>query len=303
MYTVQKGDTLSKISKEQYGDANKYQQIFEANKPMLTHPDKIYPGQVLRIPPRVSRRAQSDASAIPFSVSWSVTLTSRTPVPASVSGPTDAQQVVGEVLRRRVRRQEIGLLPVHQRERARAPRRRRCQTTKPWSHSRSIQPPIALLQHAEVDDPADRVEVVGRGGHEGDEVVAVQVAALALVAEHAVPGGELDASGGGDHDVLLDGLEIVHHAVEPAPRAQRRGRGGAGRASARSAAARPGMSAVPCAAIGVVPVTAAITRSRGNAPPFVRASCVRSVGCTFSVDATGPSPRASTPWHEAQARS
>ena len=51
MYTVQTGDTLSKIAKEQYGDANKYPTIFEANKPMLTHPDKIYPGQVLRIPP------------------------------------------------------------------------------------------------------------------------------------------------------------------------------------------------------------------------------------------------------------
>ncbi|HRK96516.1 MAG TPA: peptidoglycan-binding protein LysM [Rhodospirillales bacterium] len=50
-YTVQSGDTLSKISKAQYGDANKYNTIFEANKPMLTHPDKIYPGQVLRIPP------------------------------------------------------------------------------------------------------------------------------------------------------------------------------------------------------------------------------------------------------------
>ena len=50
-YTVKKGDTLSAISKAQYGDANKYQQIFEANKPMLKHPDKIYPGQVLRIPP------------------------------------------------------------------------------------------------------------------------------------------------------------------------------------------------------------------------------------------------------------
>jgi nucleoid-associated protein YgaU len=49
-YTVVKGDTLSKIAKEQYGDANKYPQIFESNKPMLTHPDKIYPGQVLRIP-------------------------------------------------------------------------------------------------------------------------------------------------------------------------------------------------------------------------------------------------------------
>ncbi|MEO1513860.1 MAG: peptidoglycan-binding protein LysM [Bacteroidota bacterium] len=50
-YTVEKGDTLSKISKAQYGDPMKYNAIFEANKPMLSHPDKIYPGQVLRIPP------------------------------------------------------------------------------------------------------------------------------------------------------------------------------------------------------------------------------------------------------------
>ncbi len=50
-YTVVKGDTLSKIAKEFYGNANKYPRIFEANKPMLTHPDKIYPGQLLRIPP------------------------------------------------------------------------------------------------------------------------------------------------------------------------------------------------------------------------------------------------------------
>ncbi|WP_345782230.1 LysM peptidoglycan-binding domain-containing protein [Thermomonas sp.] len=50
-YTVQKGDNLSKIAKEFYGNANKYPQIFEANKPMLKDPDKIYPGQVLRIPP------------------------------------------------------------------------------------------------------------------------------------------------------------------------------------------------------------------------------------------------------------
>jgi nucleoid-associated protein YgaU len=50
-YTVQSGDTLSKIAKAHYGDANKYQQIFEANTPMLSHPDKIYPGQVLRVPP------------------------------------------------------------------------------------------------------------------------------------------------------------------------------------------------------------------------------------------------------------
>jgi nucleoid-associated protein YgaU len=50
-YTVKKGDTLSAIAKNFYGDANKYPRIFEANKPMLTHPDKIYPGQNLRIPP------------------------------------------------------------------------------------------------------------------------------------------------------------------------------------------------------------------------------------------------------------
>jgi len=50
-YTVVSGDTLSKISKTQYGDANKYMKIYEANTPMLKHPDKIYPGQVLRIPP------------------------------------------------------------------------------------------------------------------------------------------------------------------------------------------------------------------------------------------------------------
>ncbi len=51
MYTVQSGDSLSKIAKEHYGDAMKYNVIFEANKPMLSDPDKIYPGQVLRIPP------------------------------------------------------------------------------------------------------------------------------------------------------------------------------------------------------------------------------------------------------------
>ena len=51
-YTVKKGDNLSKISEKHYGKgkASKYTVIFEANRPMLTHPDKIYPGQVLRIP-------------------------------------------------------------------------------------------------------------------------------------------------------------------------------------------------------------------------------------------------------------
>lgn len=50
-YEVKSGDSLSKIAKAHYGDAMKYPQIFEANKPMLKDPDKIYPGQVLRIPP------------------------------------------------------------------------------------------------------------------------------------------------------------------------------------------------------------------------------------------------------------
>lgn len=49
-HDVVRGDTLSAIAKKFYGDANKYPVIFEANKPMLTHPDKIYPGQKLRIP-------------------------------------------------------------------------------------------------------------------------------------------------------------------------------------------------------------------------------------------------------------
>ncbi|WP_226064289.1 peptidoglycan-binding protein LysM [Kaistella polysaccharea] len=49
-HTVESGDTLSKIAKEVYGDANAYNRIFEANKPMLSDPDKIYPGQVLVIP-------------------------------------------------------------------------------------------------------------------------------------------------------------------------------------------------------------------------------------------------------------
>ena len=50
-YTVKSGDSLSKIAKAQYGDPMKYPVIFEANRPMLKDPDKIYPGQNLRIPP------------------------------------------------------------------------------------------------------------------------------------------------------------------------------------------------------------------------------------------------------------
>ena len=50
MYEVKSGDSLSKIAKQFYGDPMRYPEIFEANKPMLKHPDKIYPGQMLRIP-------------------------------------------------------------------------------------------------------------------------------------------------------------------------------------------------------------------------------------------------------------
>ena len=50
-YEVRSGDTLSSISLSQYGDANRYNVIFEANRPMLSSPDRIYPGQKLVIPP------------------------------------------------------------------------------------------------------------------------------------------------------------------------------------------------------------------------------------------------------------
>lgn len=50
MYVVEKGDTLWAIATAAYGDGSRYPEIFEANKPMLTDPDLIFPGQVLRIP-------------------------------------------------------------------------------------------------------------------------------------------------------------------------------------------------------------------------------------------------------------
>lgn len=49
-YTVKAGDTLSKIAKEYLGNANEYMRIFDANKDQLSDPDKIKPGQVLKIP-------------------------------------------------------------------------------------------------------------------------------------------------------------------------------------------------------------------------------------------------------------
>lgn len=56
-YDVKPGDSLSKIAKEVYGDASKYNQIFEANRPMLKDPDKIYAGQKLRIPAMATAHA------------------------------------------------------------------------------------------------------------------------------------------------------------------------------------------------------------------------------------------------------
>ena len=49
-YTVAKGDSLSKIAKQLYGDAGKWHQIYDANKDTIKNPDLIHPGQVLKIP-------------------------------------------------------------------------------------------------------------------------------------------------------------------------------------------------------------------------------------------------------------
>jgi nucleoid-associated protein YgaU len=49
-YIIKSGDTLSKIAKQYYGNANDYPKIFEANREVIKHPDKIFPGQKIRIP-------------------------------------------------------------------------------------------------------------------------------------------------------------------------------------------------------------------------------------------------------------
>jgi len=51
-YTVEKGDTLSKIAQAHYGDADAWREVFEANREVVQDPDKIYPGQQIRLPPR-----------------------------------------------------------------------------------------------------------------------------------------------------------------------------------------------------------------------------------------------------------
>jgi nucleoid-associated protein YgaU len=52
IYEVKSGDTLSKIAKAEYGDANAYNIIFEANTDILKNPNTIFPGQKLKIPPK-----------------------------------------------------------------------------------------------------------------------------------------------------------------------------------------------------------------------------------------------------------
>jgi nucleoid-associated protein YgaU len=51
-YTVEKGDSLSKIAKHFYGNANAWKSIFDANRDQLSDPDRIKPGQILKIPPK-----------------------------------------------------------------------------------------------------------------------------------------------------------------------------------------------------------------------------------------------------------
>ncbi|WIH05454.1 LysM peptidoglycan-binding domain-containing protein [Xanthomonas translucens pv. graminis] len=52
VYVVKSGDSLSKIAKLHYGDGNAWTRIFEANRDVLDDPDKIYPGQTLKLPAR-----------------------------------------------------------------------------------------------------------------------------------------------------------------------------------------------------------------------------------------------------------
>lgn len=53
-YTIQKGDTLSAIAKQHYGEASAWKFLFEANRDVLDDPDRIYPGQEIKIPPKAS---------------------------------------------------------------------------------------------------------------------------------------------------------------------------------------------------------------------------------------------------------
>jgi len=59
-YTIQKGDTLSRIAQQHYGKANDWRRIFEANRDVIKDPDKIFPGQVIQLPPADAAVKDSD---------------------------------------------------------------------------------------------------------------------------------------------------------------------------------------------------------------------------------------------------
>src|SRR4029450_13971710 len=103
--------------------------------------------------------------------------------------------MVGEVLGGGVGWQQVGLLARHLGERA-----ARLDVVLPDDEAvipLALDPAAdALLQHTEVDDAPYGVEVFCSCGNEGDEVVAVQMTTFALVAEHAMAGGKMDAAGG-----------------------------------------------------------------------------------------------------------
>lgn len=65
-YTVKSGDTLSAISKTVYGDASQYNKIFEANRPMLSSPDKIYPGRRCVFLKPDSNGTRTDEDSLPW---------------------------------------------------------------------------------------------------------------------------------------------------------------------------------------------------------------------------------------------
>lgn len=100
--TVVAGDTLSKIAKEVYGNALLYNVIFEANRPMLEHPDRIYPGQSLRIPPLGAAQTHTVAKGETLGAiarHWYGD-PKRYPEIAAANGITDPDRIqVGQVLR------------------------------------------------------------------------------------------------------------------------------------------------------------------------------------------------------------
>lgn len=80
--TVQAGDSLSKIAKREYGDANKWHAIYDANRDKIKNPDLIHPGQVFTLPPDESTSSSASAS--------NAASTSASPTSANRSGPSSS---------------------------------------------------------------------------------------------------------------------------------------------------------------------------------------------------------------------